>query len=228
MFDFTGRTEMIYGSEALEKLARSRVAILGVGGVGSHTFEAIVRSGVGHVTIVDKDVVELSNKNRQLVALDSTIGRKKVDIAKERAHDINPLAEIEALDIFYLSPLDLDFSKFDYVVDAIDNITGKLAIAESCMSAGVPLISAMACGNRVQPAKLAVSDIYDTTVCPICKIMRKELKARGISKLKVVYSTEVSVKTGGRTPGSTPFVPAYAGLLMAAEVINSLTRYVKN
>ena len=222
MFNFTQRTEMIYGREALEKFKNARLAILGIGGVGSHAFEALVRSGIGHITIVDKDIVEVSNKNRQLVALDSTIGKKKVDIAKARALDINPDVEIEAHDMFYLRQTDLDFSKFDYVLDAIDNITGKLAIAESCANAAVPLISAMACGNRVHPQKLQVADIYNTSVCPICKIMRKELKTRNITQLKVVYSTETSVKTNGRTPGSTPFVPAYAGLLMAAEVINFL------
>lgn len=222
MFDFTQRTEMIYGAEALIKLKNSKVAVLGVGGVGSHTFEALVRSGIGHITIVDKDTVERSNINRQLVALNSTIGKKKVDIAKDRAKDINPLAVVEALDIFYLKESDLDFSEFDYVVDAIDNITGKIAIAESCTKASVPLISAMSCGNRKEPSMLKVGDIYETAVCPICKIMRKQLKERNIPKLKVVYSTESYVKQKDRTPGSTPFVPAAAGLLMAAEVVNFL------
>jgi len=223
MFDFTQRTEMIYGKEAMEKLSRAKVAILGVGGVGSYTFEALIRSGIGHITIVDKDTVERSNINRQLVALNSTIGTKKVDVAKERAKDINPLAVVEALDIFYLKESDLDLSEFDYVVDAIDNITGKIAIVESCLQTDVPLISAMGCGNRKEPSMLKISDIFDTNVCPICKIMRKQLKDRGIPKLKVIYSTESYVKQEDRTPGSTPFVPATAGLLMAGEVVNYLT-----
>ncbi|MCL2566422.1 MAG: tRNA threonylcarbamoyladenosine dehydratase [Defluviitaleaceae bacterium] len=223
MFDFTTRTEMIYGKEAMERLKNAKIAILGVGGVGSYTFEALIRSGIGHITIVDKDTVEKSNINRQLVALNSTIGVKKVDVAKGRAKDINPDAAVEALDIFYLKEADLDFTKFDYVVDAIDNITGKIAISESCYKAGVPLISAMACGNRLFSSMLKIGDIYETTVCPICKIMRKQLKERGIPKLKVVYSTENYIKQDGRTPGSTPFVPAAAGLLMAGEVVNFLT-----
>ena len=222
MFDFTQRAEMIYGAAAMEFLAQANVCLLGVGGVGSYTLEALVRSGIGRITIVDKDIVEKSNINRQLIALNSTIAKAKVSVAAARAKDINSEIEITALEIFYLQKSDLNFSAFDYVIDAIDNVTGKLAIAESCAEAGVPLISAMGCGNRKDPTALKIADIYETAGCPLCKIMRKELKERGIKKLKVVYSTEEYVKTESRSPGSTAFVPAAAGLMLAAAVVNGL------
>jgi len=224
MFDFTQRAQMIYGGEAMERLAGSNICLLGVGGVGSYTLEALVRSGVGHITIVDKDIVEKSNINRQLVALNSTLGEAKVRVAERRAKDINPEIDITSLEMFYLQKEDLDFSVFDYVIDAIDNITAKLAVVQSCEEAGVPLISAMGCGNRKNPSLLKIADIYETMGCPLCKIMRKELKERGIKKLKVVYSAEEYIKTGERSPGSTAFVPAAAGLMMAAEVVNELCK----
>ena len=222
MFDFIQRAEMIYGVNGMASLAEANVCLLGIGGVGSYTLEALVRSGIGSVTIVDKDIVEKTNINRQLIALNSTIGQAKVAVAAERAKDINPDIKINALEMFYLQKQALDFREFDYVIDAIDNVTGKLAIAESCMEAGVPLISAMGCGNRKNPALLKIADIYETSGCPLCKIMRKELKLRGIEKLQVVYSAEEYVKTEGRSPGSTAFVPAVAGLMLAAEVVNRL------
>ena len=224
MFDFTQRAQMIYGEESMELLAEANICLLGVGGVGAYTLEALVRGGIGNITIVDKDIVEKSNINRQLVALNSTLGKTKVSVAAGRAIDINPEINITPLEMFYLQKSDLDFSAFDYVIDAIDNVTGKLAIAESCAEAGVRLIAAMGCGNRKDPSALKVADIYNTSGCPLCKIMRKELRERKIKRLKVVYSTEDYIRTESRTPGSTAFVPAAAGLMLAAEVINELVK----
>jgi len=227
MFDFTQRAQMIYGEKAMELLAGANVCLLGVGGVGSYALEALVRSGIGNITIVDKDIVEKSNINRQLVALNSTLGMAKVSVGAARAKDINPEINMTPLEMFYLRKEDLDFSPFDYVIDAIDNVTGKLAIACACEEVGVPLISAMGCGNRKDPGLFKVADIYETSGCPLCKIMRKELKERGIKKLKVVYSTEQYVKTESRSPGSTAFAPAAAGLMLAAEVVNNIADGVK-
>lgn len=239
------RTELVFGSEAIEKLNVSHVAVFGVGGVGGFVVEALARSGVGKFDLIDNDTVCLSNINRQIIATHSTVDKYKVDVMKDRILDINPNAEVNVYKCFYLpeNADQFDFSKYDYVVDAIDTITAKIDIVMRAEAAGVPIMSSMGAGNKIDPTKFEVADIYKTSVCPLAKVMRRELKARGVKKLKVVYSKEVArkpielnkteVRTNlapdqivvrkKQTPGSTAFVPSVAGLIIAGEVIKDIT-----
>ncbi len=228
------RTEMLFGKEAMEKLKNSRVAVFGIGGVGGFTAEALVRSGIGALDIIDNDTVALSNLNRQIIALHSTIGKFKVDVAEERFLDINPELELTKHKTFFMPETadKFDFLKYDYVVDAIDTVTGKIKLVECAADAGVPIISSMGAGNKLDPTLFEVSDIYKTSVCPLAKVMRRELKARGIRKLKVVYSKEqpINTKTANdenvrkKAPGSNAFVPSTVGLIIAGEVIKDLVK----
>ncbi len=219
------RTGLLLGEEAVEKLNKSRVLIFGVGGVGGYVAEALARTGIGHFTLVDRDVVSESNINRQIIALHSTVGRDKVDVLKERMLDINEDVDVEARKSFFLpeNAHEFDFSKYDYVVDAVDTVTAKLQIILQAKEIDVPVISAMGAGNKVCPEKFEVADIYKTEVCPLAKVMRRELKKRGVKKLKVVYSKEEPVYKG-RTPGSIAFAPSVMGLIIAGEVIKDLCK----
>ncbi len=232
------RTRMLLGKEAMDKLKRSKVAVFGIGGVGSFAAEAIVRSGVGGIALFDNDIVSITNINRQLIATHSTMGKKKAQVMKERALDINPECLVEAFDCFYTAENAAEFglSKYDYIVDAIDTVSSKLTLIEQAKKADVPVISSMGAGNKLDPAKFEVADIYETSICPLAKVMRRELKKRGIDSLKVVYSKEEPLKpieddssrsedTEGvkrQVPGSVAFVPSVAGLIIAAEVIKDL------
>ena len=218
------RTEMLIGEEALERLKKSAVLVFGLGGVGSYVCEALVRAGVGKLEIVDKDVVDITNINRQLIALHSTIGRDKTDVEAERLMDINPSLDLTARKCFYLpeNSDEFDFGKFDYVVDAIDNVTAKLDIIEKSKKAGTKVISSMGTGNKLDPSAFRIADIEDTKICPLARIMRKELRKRGINGVKVLYSQEEPKGNGGRTPASISFVPSVAGLLIAKTVIDDL------
>lgn len=224
------RTELIFSKENMEKLYNSKVIVFGVGGVGGHLVEALARSGVGHIAIVDFDDVEITNINRQLVALHSTIGRSKVEVLKERLLDINPDIKVEAIHKFYLpeNENEFDLSKYDYVVDAVDNMSAKIGLILHANRENVPIISAMGAGNKVNPTMLEVSDIYKTSVDPLAKILRHELKKRGIAHLKVVYSKEEPIKVEEYNEkkraitGSTSFVPPAMGLIIASEVIKDL------
>ena len=227
------RTARLYGEGAVEKLANSRVAVFGVGGVGGFACEALARAGVGAIDIFDKDTVSLSNINRQIIALHSTVGRSKVEIMKERIEDINPDCMVEAYNVFYLpeNADEYDLSKYDYIIDAVDTVSAKLEIVGRAYKLGVRVISAMGAGNKTDPTLFKVADIKDTSVCPLARVMRRELKARGINKLKVVYSTEVAVssgeidpESGKMSPGSLSFVPSVMGLIMAGEVIKDLIK----
>lgn len=235
------RTELLIGQAALEKLQNSRVAIFGVGGVGGYVCEALVRSGVGHFDLIDNDTVSLTNINRQIIALHSTIGKLKVDVMKERMLDINPDVDVSVHPCFYLPETadQFDFSNYDYVVDAIDTVTGKIEIIVQADAHQVPVISSMGAGNKLNPAMMEVSDIYKTSVCPLARVMRRELKKRHIKHCKVVYSKEKAIQpsqdslekyvadseenfTKKSIPGSTAFVPSVAGLILASEVIKDL------
>lgn len=230
MEDVFVRTGLLLGRENMEKLARARVAVFGVGGVGGHVVEALARSGVGVLELIDDDVVSPDNLNRQIIALRSTIGQPKVEVAKARVLDINPNCEVTVHRTFYLPETagQFDFAAYDYVVDAIDTVTGKLMLAEQAAAAGTPLISSMGAGNKLDPTAFRVADVYDTKVCPLAKVMRRELKKRGIASLKVVYSEELPLtpegnpEDGRRLPGSVAFVPSVAGLILAGEVIRDL------
>jgi tRNA A37 threonylcarbamoyladenosine dehydratase len=217
------RTSLLIGEEAINKLNNSKVLIFGVGGVGGYVAEALARTGVGSITIVDKDTVSESNINRQIIALHSTVGRDKVDVLKERMLDINPNLQVDARKCFFLpeNAHEFDFSQYDYIVDAVDTVTAKLQIIVQAKEAGVPVISAMGAGNKVHPEMFEIADIYKTEMCPLAKVMRRELKNRGIKKLKVVYSKEKPVYKGD-VPGSIAFSPSVAGLLMASEVVREL------
>lgn len=220
------RTQLLYGASKMERLATSRVAVFGVGGVGGYVVEALARSGIGALDIVDNDKVCLSNINRQIIATHKTVGQYKVDVAKERVLDINPECEVRTYKVFFLPETQdaFDFSDYDYVVDAIDTVTGKLAIIEKAKEAGVPVISSMGAGNKLNASLFEVADIYETSVCPLAKVMRHECKKRGIESLKVVYSKEKPIKCSEqrKVPGSTAFVPSVAGLIIAGEVVNDL------
>ena len=221
------RTEALIGTDALEKIKKSRVLIFGIGGVGSYTAESLARAGVGHLTLVDGDTVAPSNINRQLYALHSTLGMLKVEAAKERIKDINPEADVLPLPVFYSADTEntLDFSNYDYIVDAIDTVTSKLLIICNAKEKNIPVISSMGTGNKLNPAKFEIADIYKTSVCPLARVMRKELKARGIKSLKVLYSKEEPKSTaGGRTPASISFTPSAAGLIIASEVIKDIIK----
>lgn len=218
------RTELLIGKENVERLGRARVAVFGVGGVGGYAVEALVRSGVGTLDLIDADVVSLSNVNRQIIATEKTVGRAKVDVAKERVLEINPDIKVNTYKIFYLPETagQFDFTLYDYVVDAIDTVTGKLGLIMQAKEAGVPVISCMGAGNKLDAAAFRVEDIYKTSVCPLAKVMRRELKKRGVKDLKVVYSKEEPVKKGNQIPGSIAFVPPAAGLILAGEVVKDL------
>ena len=227
------RFELLVGEDNIQKLNQAHVIVFGVGGVGGYVVEALVRSGIGHITIVDNDVISLSNLNRQIIATQETIGQKKVDVMKKRILSIHPECDVTTLDMFYLPETadQIDLSQYDYVIDAIDTITSKIELAVRC-DQKIPLISSMGTGNKMNPALLQVSDIYKTSVCPLAKVMRRELKKRRVKQLKVVYSQELPMKpfesdeiTHKRTiPGSTAFVPSSAGLLIASEVVRDLLK----
>ena len=227
------RTEMLLGSDAMEKLKDSHVAVFGVGGVGGYTAEALVRSCIGKLTLVDSDIVAESNINRQIIATTKTVGRYKTEVMKERALEINPEIKVEERRCFFLpdTAAEFDFTQYDYVVDAVDTVTAKLALVQAADAAGVPIISCMGAGNKLNPGAFEITDIYKTSVCPLAKVMRRELKQRGIKKLKVLYSKEEALKPrkevtpqeGRRaTPGSVAFVPSVAGLMIAGEVIRDI------
>ena len=236
MEEMFSRTAMLLGEEALEKLKKARVAVFGVGGVGGYVVEALVRSGVGAIDIIDNDCVCESNLNRQIIATRSVLGQYKVDVMEARIHDINPGCQVRKYKCFYLPETaeEFDFREYSYVVDAIDTVTGKLQLVVQAKEAGVPIISSMGTGNKLNPTELEVTDIYKTSVCPLAKVMRRELKQRGIKSLKVLYSKEeprkpmVSALTEDgdaprrATPGSVSFVPSVAGLIIASEVIKDL------
>lgn len=243
------RTELLLGHEGMEKLSKARVAVFGIGGVGGYTVEALARSGVGTLDLIDDDKVCLTNINRQIIATRKTVGRYKVDVAEERVHDINPDAVVHTYKMFYTpeTASQFDFTQYDYVVDAIDTVTGKIELVEQANRAGTPIISCMGAGNKLNAAAFEVSDIYKTSFCPLARVMRYELRRRGIRKLKVVYSREQAMtliddmaiscrqdcicppgtarKSTQRrqVPGSTAFVPAVAGLIVAGEVVKDLS-----
>lgn len=242
------RTQLLIGEQAVRKLAESRVAVFGIGGVGGYTVEALVRSGIGKIDIIDDDTVSLTNLNRQIIATHSSVGRAKVDVAEERIHDINPDCEVRKFKTFYTPETagEFDFSQYDYVVDAIDTVTGKIELVMNAQKCGTPIISSMGMGNKINAAMIEVADIYKTSVCPLARVMRYELKKRRVKKLKVVYSKEQAMtpiaeesekydkstdtapetRTGNMkksVPGSTAFVPSAAGLIIAGEIIKDLT-----
>ena len=230
------RTQRLLGRSAMEILAGSRVAVFGIGGVGGHVVEALARSGVGALDLIDNDKVCLSNLNRQIIATHSTIGRYKVDVMRERIMDINPEAKVTAHRLFYLPEAAdrFDFTLYDYVVDAIDTVTAKIDLIVRAQNAGTPVISSMGAGNKLDPAGFEVADLYETSVDPLARVMRRELKKRGVRSLKVVYSrekalvplpdTETQEETTKRAvPGSTAFVPSAAGLIIASEIVRDLT-----
>lgn len=220
------RTELLLGSEAMEILRKSRVAVFGIGGVGGHVAEALVRSGIGAIDIIDNDEVCISNINRQIFATLSTVGQPKTQSAMKRLLDINPDCMITAHNIFFMPENSnmIDFSMYDYIIDAIDTITGKIEIIMRSQSAGVPVISSMGAGNKLDPTAFEVTDIYKTSVCPLARVMRRELKKRGVEKLKVVYSKEPPAVSRSGFPASNAFVPSVAGLIIAGEVIKDLIR----
>lgn len=243
------RTELLLGKEAMEKLCTARIAVFGIGGVGGYVCEALARSGVGSMDLIDKDVVSLTNLNRQIIALRSSIGRYKVDVMKERLMDINPAIQIKTYPCFFL-PDNADtfpFGEYDYIIDAVDTVTAKIALVMKAEACHVPIISSMGTGNKLDGSMFRVADIYQTKVCPLAKVMRRELKKRGIKQLKVVYSEEMPIRplyhetdtilkaglssdgteqkniTRKDTPGSMAFVPPVAGMILAGEVIKDLT-----
>ncbi len=248
MLNQFSRTEILLGAEAMEKLSHARVAVFGIGGVGGYAVEALVRSGVGAIDLIDDDKVCLTNINRQIIATRKTVGRYKVEVMKERILEINPGTEVKTYQCFFLpeNAKNFDFSSYSYVVDAVDTVTAKIALVMQAQTYGAPIISCMGAGNKMEPAKLEVTDIYKTSVCPLAKVMRKELKARGVKELKVVYSREEAIKPGEdmrisckencicppgterkctnrrSIPGSNAFVPSVAGLIMAGEVIKDI------
>ena len=243
MLNQFSRTELLLGKEAMEKLASSRVAVFGIGGVGGYTVEALVRSGLGAIDIIDDDKVCLTNINRQIIATHSSLGRHKVDVAAERIKDINPNTKVTVHKTFYMPETQgqFDFNLYDYVVDAIDTVTGKIALILQAQEANTPIISSMGAGNKIDPTAFEVADIYETSVCPLAKVMRRELKKRGVEKLKVVYSKEAPLapldaeeapqdstarvgETKKKAPGSVAFVPPVVGLIIAGEVIKDLIK----
>lgn len=249
MLNQFSRTQLLFGEDGMERLYHARVAVFGIGGVGGYTVEALARSGIGTLDLIDDDRVCLTNLNRQILATRKTVGQYKVDVAEQRIREINPDAVVHTYKTFYAPQTaeQFDFSQFDYVVDAIDTVTGKLKLVEQAQKAGVPIISCMGAGNKVDPTAFEVADIYKTSVCPLARIMRRELRKRGIQKLKVVYSKEpaimpiedmsISCRTHcicppgtarkctqrRQVPGSNAFVPAAAGLVLAGEVVKDLT-----
>ena len=248
MLNQFSRTELLLGKEAMEKLQNSRVAVFGIGGVGGYTVEALVRSGVGAIDLIDDDKVCLTNLNRQLIATRSTVGKYKVDVMADRIKDINPNCQVNTYKCFYLpeNKDDFNFYQYDYVVDAVDTVTAKIQLVMEAKEKDVPIISSMGAGNKLNPAMFEVADIYKTSVCPLAKVMRRELKKRGVKKLKVVYSKEkpirpiedMSISCGTHCicppgaahkcterrdiPGSTAFVPSVVGLIIASEIIKDI------
>lgn len=232
------RTELLLGAEAMEKLKNSRVAVFGVGGVGGYAVEALARSGIGALDLIDDDIVSESNINRQIIALRSTVGQPKVEVAAARVKDINPDCNVRTYRTFYTpeTAVGFDFSQYDYVIDAIDTVTGKIGLVMQATDAGVPIISSMGAGNKLDPTAFQVADIYKTSVCPLARVMRRELKKRGVERLKVVYSEEEALTPAEdktpeqgahqkrQTPGSTAFVPSVAGLIIAGEVVKDLIK----
>lgn len=249
MQDQYSRTQLLLGAEAMEKLHRARVAVFGIGGVGGYTVEALARSGVGALDLIDDDKVCLTNLNRQIIATRSTVGQYKVDVAEQRIHDIDPNIKVTTHRCFFGPETqdDFDFTQYDYVVDAIDTVTGKLALVMKCKEAGTPIICSMGAGNKMDPTRFEVADIYKTSVCPLAKVMRTECRKRKIKHLKVVYSKEPALTpmadgaaqgdtcpadaqrkgTPRRTvPGSNAFVPSVAGLIIGGEVVKDLVGFV--
>lgn len=228
------RTEMLIGKAGVAKLRNARVAVFGIGGVGGHAVEALARSGVGALDLIDNDTVGESNINRQIVALHSTVGRRKTEVMAERIKDIDPHIAVTEHNLFFLPETAeaLDFTKYDYVVDAIDTVSGKLALIEKAKAAGVPVISAMGAGNKLDPTAFAVADIEKTSVCPLARVMRRELKKRGVRGVKVVYSkeepiapqTDEKTANGKPVPASIAFAPSVMGLIVASEVIKDLIK----
>ncbi len=218
------RTEILLGKEGVKRLASAHVCVFGVGGVGSYVAEAIARSGVGHITIVDFDVIAPSNVNRQIPATEETIGLKKVEVMGSRIRAINPSAQVTILDSFCTpdNAESLVPQMCDYVVDAIDTVSAKIAIIEICKKRKIPVLSCMGAGNKLDPTRFCVTDLYKTTVCPLCRVMRHEMRKRGIEELEVVYSPEMPQKTEGQTIGSLPYVPSVAGLVAAGHVISKI------
>lgn len=249
MLNQFSRTELLYGNDAMEKLAQARVAVFGVGGVGGYSVEALIRSGIGAIDLIDDDKVCLTNINRQIYATRKTVGKYKVDVAAERIAEINPDAVVRTYKTFYMpeTSSQFDFTQYDYIVDAIDTVKGKIELVMNAAKAGTPIISSMGAGNKIDPSAFEVSDIFKTSVCPLARVMRAELKKLGIKKLKVVYSKEkpiapvddmaISYRTNcicppgtarkctqrRQVPGSTAFVPSVVGLIIAGEIINDLT-----
>lgn len=231
------RTQILLGDAAMEKLQRARVAVFGIGGVGGYTAEALIRSGIGAIDLIDPDDVSITNINRQLFATHSNVGKQKVEVAKARLLDINPQADIRLHPVFYTPETadQFDFTRYDYIVDAIDTVTGKLCLAERAFAVGTPIISCMGAGNKLDGTAFQVADISKTTICPLARVMRKELKKRGIHHMKVVFTTEEALKPIGveeeaaaigkrQIPGSTSYIPGIAGLLLAGEVIKDLIK----
>lgn len=225
------RTQMLLGKENVDKLWQKRVIVFGVGGVGGYACEALARSGVGQIDLVDNDTVSLSNINRQIIALHSTVGKPKVEVMRERICDINPQIKVNAYNMLFTkeNSADFDFSAYDYVVDAIDMVSSKIELVLCCERAGTPIIASMGTGNKLNPCAFKVSDIYKTSVCPLARVMRTELKKRGVKRLKVVYSEEIPAmqetgEGGRRVPASCAFVPSVAGLIIASEVIKDLVK----
>lgn len=238
MHDQFLRTEMLLGTEALERLQKARVAVFGIGGVGGYVVEALARSGVGSLDLIDSDTVSLSNLNRQILATHSTVGMLKVEAARQRVLDIHPDCCVRTYPVFYTPDTadQFDFSQYDYIVDAIDTVTGKLALVERAMAANTPIICSMGTGNKLDASAFRVADISKTSMCPLARVMRKELGKRGIRHLKVVYSQEEALTPTGweaeaaalgkrQIPGSVAFVPGAAGLVLAGEVVRDLTGY---
>ncbi len=237
MLNEFSRTQLLLGKENMDRLKASSVIIFGIGGVGSYCTEALARTGIGKLALVDNDVVSVTNINRQLIALHSTIGMLKTDAAKARIHDINPECEVSVFPCFYSEENDggINLSDYDYIIDAIDSVKSKVYLAEQAKKLGIPIISSMGAGNKLDPTKFKITDIYKTEMCPLAKVMRHELRLKGIKKLKVVFSTEPAVIPREKTdevsdtkpfiPGSTAFVPSVAGLILASEVIKDLTNF---
>ena len=250
MLNQFSRTQLLLGPEGMEKLKNARVAVFGIGGVGGYAVEALARSGVGALDLIDDDLVCLTNINRQIIATTKTVGRHKVDVAEERVHDINPHCVVQTYKTFYMPETadQFDFKEYDYIIDAIDTVTGKLELIVRAQEAGTPIISSMGAGNKLDPTAFEVADLYKTSVCPLAKVMRRECRKRGIKHLKVVYSKEEPIRpledmsiscrkhcicppgaerkcTERRDiPGSTAFVPSVVGLIIAGEVIKDLIK----
>ena len=235
MPDQFSRTELLLGPEAMQRLRGARVAIFGIGGVGGYVVEALARSGIGALDLIDHDTVSITNINRQIIATLDTVGQYKVDVARKRIHSIHPDCDVKAFRTFYLPDTadQFDFTQYDYVVDAVDTVTGKLMLIEQAKKCGVPIISSMGAGNKLDPTAFQVADLFETDIDPLAKVMRKECRKRGIDHLKVVYSKEKPLKPSGpideqterrSLPGSVAFVPSAAGLIIAGEVIKDLIR----